>query len=913
MLDYSVLATFRAKLEADGRSFPMHIQQSLDNASLEHVSGISLAQLETPMMKQFKQAKDEVPDALLFFRMGDFYELFGTDAVVASDVCGLTLTSRDKNSSQPVPMAGIPVCSYQNTLRKCVKAGFKVAICEQVEDPKLTKTLVRREIVRIATPACPGDLGLDEELSKSEGCYLVSVIGKKDLFTFGCVDASIGNFAIASALSRELLEEEILSRRPKEVLCSSEDFAWLHAFCRTRMNPVPRVSLHETWIARSPKECEALVKEFFSEQTPEKLGLASVQSGLQVVASLLSYLKATQKSVLKNINHIEFYSTLCNLFLDDATKKHLDFFQTSEGERKGSLYWFMNRCSTNMGSRLLYRRLNAPMKDENSLILWHQSVEDLVKKAETRKSILTKLSGFTDFDRAVSKAAQGALDPRSLGELRNSLCSLPLIQSILKNEQLFAQNVLIDFDIDCLSAIELTSHLTSALEDILPMSIGKEERVIKEGYSVELDEHYNLTNGLKAQLDKLEQFERERSGISTLKIGYTKVFGYYFEVSKGKLSQVPDHFVRKQTLTNGERYITAELKELEDKSLASAEQLDTLESFLFNEICDQVVLHSKPLAKLNAHIATLDLIISFASVSAEHAWCVPHISALPQLELKNSVHPVLATGLGSSEEFVSNDVKMDCEKGFLFLLTGPNMAGKSTLMRQVAITQILMQMGCCVPATFANIGIADKIFTRIGSGDAALKGQSTFMVEMLETASILRNATSQSLIFMDEIGRGTSTYDGMSLAWAILEDLHDRIGARTFFSTHYHELQGAVAGRKGIVPMQMQVVEVDRVNEEGDKKREILFTRKIIPGASGRSFGFHVAAMAGVSNKVVERAQSVMEGFLGGGFMGRRSGAMSKSSPNAESNSPKKWLQADTRPNEKASDKPPETGQTTLF
>ena len=856
MVEQSVLMAFRERYDAEGRSYPAHVRQCLEQASPEHVSGISLAQLETPMMKQFKQAKDEVPDALLFFRMGDFYELFGLDAVIASDVCGLTLTSRDKNSTHPVPMAGVPVVSHQNTLRKCVQAGFKVAICEQVEDPKLTKTLVRREIVRVATPACPGELGLDEELSKSEGCNLVSFLGKKGNYTLGCADASIGKFILVADLSRESLEEEILSRRPKEILCGSEDYSWTVSFCKQKMNHLPRVSLHEVWISRSSRECEALFGSFFEGQPSEKFGLTAVANGLQVSASLLFYLKNTQRGVLRNVNSLEIESTKSHLFIDDATKKHLDFFQTSDGEKKGSLFWYLNRCSTHMGSRLLHRRLNAPLLNESEIKVWHESVEDFVAHQEVRSSLQECLRDFVDMDRVLARAAQGAVDPRTMGQLRDALKKIPQLWSLMAN--LRGQKLVADLELYRDEIGGLGDLLSASLEDDLPVALGKDARVVREHYNAELDGHYRLSLGLQAEIDLLEKKEREASGIATLKIGYTKVFGFYFEVSKGKLGQVPGHFIRKQTLTNGERYITEELKSLEERSQASAELKDTLEAQIFEGLREQILVHSRALSKSNALVAVVDLLCSFGLSSLEGNWSRPQVEAKPELELKGSVHPVLASSAGLQEEFVSNDVRMGGDRGFLFLLTGPNMAGKSTLMRQIAVTQVLMQIGCFVPARSARIGIADKIFTRIGSGDAALKGQSTFMVEMLETASILRNATSQSMIFMDEIGRGTSTYDGMSLAWAILEDLHDRISARTFFSTHYHELQGVAPSRKGIVPMQMQVVEIDRVDEEGNRKKEILFTRKMVQGSSENSFGLHVAQMAGVPEKLVQRAEQIM-------------------------------------------------------
>lgn len=842
------------------RELAPHLETALSKLSSEHLSGITLAQLDTPMMRQFKAVKEEVPDCLVFFRMGDFFELFGSDAIIAADICGLTLTSRDRNSDNPVPMAGVPAVAYKVPLKKCIAAGFKVAVCDQVEDPRQAKGIVKREITRIATPAVPGDLnGDDVSEDVLNACYLASVLKVNGLWTLSFVDVATSEFRITEKLSDDGLCQELLTILPKEVLVAAAEEAGLQTMLRANLREFPRVNAIEPWILRSEKNCRELFLEFFEKNDENRFSLSQIASGLNCVAAILSYLKTTQRAVLQNIKVIKPYETSNSLKIDDASKRHLDFFVTGHGERRGSLYWLLNHCLTATGSRALARRLNYPFKTREAIEASHVAVNQLVEQPSLCQQLSDLLRATADLDRIVSRAAQGSIDPRGLVWLRTTLNTMPALAGVPLKP--YASRCQLN---DGLTS--LATELCNALVDEPAAMLGKGGTIFKTGYAAELDDVVSLTTNFEERLAELERFERERTQISTLKIGYTRVFGYYFEISKGKLSQAPAHFIRKQTIANGERFITPELKELEDKAMDATERRMIIERELFDGLRKKVLAVAKDIASLSDAIAELDLIRNFATLAVEHGWCLPEISEHNVTCLKGAVHPVMkAMAAKGAEPFVPNDICVGelsklpdgkfAHDSNVLLITGPNMAGKSTVMRQLAIAQILFQMGSFVPAREAAIGVSDAVLTRIGSSDFALKNQSTFMVEMLEAAHMLRLATSKSLLVMDEIGRGTSTYDGLSIAWAILEDLHDRLKARALFSTHYHELQKATVGRDAIASMQMEVIE--RFDTQL-KRPVILFSRRFVPGAAERSYGIHVAELAGLAPGVVARASEIL-------------------------------------------------------
>lgn len=839
-----------------------HTQVALEKLSPEHISGISLAQLDSPMMKQYRSAKEEIPDALLFFRMGDFYELFGIDAVIVSDICGLTLTSRDKTSENPVPMAGTPVAGYKNALKKCIQAGFKVAVCDQVEDSKQAKGLVRREITRIATPAVPGDLEEEENPSQVHfGCYLASILNYKEFYTLAFVDVATGDFRITSCLNENDLIQELATLLPKEILTSNSNYLHITKLAKNISFPkMPTISAIENWILKSESFCKEIFCEFFSEMDLNAFGLSYIQKGLESVSSILHYLKTSQKNILQNIKKIVPFDAKNYLIIDDATRKHLDFFYTSTGEKKGSLFHFLNRCHTSTGSRLLLRRLNYPFKDIFDIERSIDHVDELISHPRFIIESIELLKNTADIDKILSRAAQKSLDPRNMAWLSQTLITLKALnencgqyQKAILTKSLIQKNNVIE------SLLPLSVLLEKALVDDPSVQIGKGGILFRKGYHAELDEIIELETNFNIKLEELEKFERDRAQISNLKIGYNRVFGYYFEITKGKLGSVPKHFMRKQTLTNGERFITVELKELEEKLSTSLERRTTLEKELLENLRIKILEFSMQLSSASEMIAEFDLYITYAKLQMEYNWCKPKVTSKNTTILKGNVHPILSNFKFNNEPFIENDIEigvMDENKiinPIIHLITGPNMAGKSTIMRQVAISQILCQIGSFIPAQSAEIGIADRILSRIGSADHALKNRSTFMVEMLETANILRLATEKSLLLLDEVGRGTSTFDGLSLAWALLENLHDEVKARTLFSTHYHEIGAVCENKKNIQPMQMMVLE-STLDEES-----ILFSRKYHKGLAGKSYGLYVAKLAGIPEHIIKRAQNILE------------------------------------------------------
>lgn len=856
---FSVWMRFRSAI-------PVHLKPTIEKLSITHSSGIRLEQLDSPMMKQFKQAKDEVPDALLFFRMGDFFELFGLDAIIASDICDLTLTSRDKSQTNPIPMAGVPVASYKNALKKCLDAGFKVAVCDQVEDPRFVKGIVKREITRIATPSIPGDLETDDDAQKNiAGCYLASIINTNQTFVFAYIDCSTGEFQLTSNLTIEALKQEVLTIKPKEILIENSAEKKICGIIQEHSAFANRRILFnkiDSWLLRSEKICKDIFLEFFSDQEFHQFGLSTIDGALLCVAAILSYLKNTQKNIFKNIRPISYYVAHNFLLIDDATKKNLDFFETSSGEKRGSLFSFLNECQTPMGSRMLMRLMNYPSKTLQDIQNRLNFLEELFQQTNACLELQKLLSQCYDVEKLLARASQKSLDTKSIFLLKLSLNFVPNIFAFLnKYNHIFPLLTSLIDTSSLQKLIPLHDYLHTALIDDPLDQIGQSVCVFRKGHSNELDELYELENNFNQKLEELEKFERTRSNISTLKIGYTRVFGYYFEISRGKLASTPTHFKRKQTLANAERFITDELKDLEEKALSAKERREILEQDLFENIRLKILEFSKEILEYATLIATIDTTVNFAQLAYKYGWIKPHITETSETELIDCYHPIMKHLVTTEEEFIPNTVQFDIDTNRIHLITGPNMAGKSTLMRQVAINQFLCQIGSFVCAQSAKIGIADRILSRIGSGDHTLKNQSTFMVEMLETASILKFATHQSLLLIDEVGRGTSTYDGMSIAWAVLEHLHDTCCPRTLFSTHYHELVQVCKNKPAIVPMQMGVFIQHVQHDNSHISEQLVFSRKYTKGSVGQSFGINVALLAGLPLSVIERAKTILKPF----------------------------------------------------
>ena len=845
---------------------PPHMETVFHRLQLKsHISGIALDLMDSPMMKQYRKAREDAPrDALVFFRMGDFYELFGLDALIASDICKIALTSRDKSSEHPIPMAGVPVSACKNAAKKCLDQGFKVAICEQMEEAA-GKTIIGREIIRVMTPAVPGTdlMNLDSE-EWVDTTYLAVVVPTSSsyhpdnsTFILGYAEASTGELELAGPFSLTALIEEIKKLTPKEILAPKIMFSSLSEF---PLSELPNPCFTDGVVSATPftdQQKKTLVAQYFPAQ--ELLFLEKQPFFLDAIFHLLFYLKETQKHILRNFQKITVRHMESFLELDDNTLKHLDFFETSSKEKKGSLFWFLNHCRLHGGSRRLAKRLLHPFLSHHSIKQSSGFIDDFFHNPAMMALWKVHLTRFIDIERYLNKLSYKTISLVEALFLKESLESFLKLFDIVKKEfpetsvfQFLDQQINpLDPSHSALSHFLLLKELSQNLnltfknrEDIDPT---KDSVFFKENFSTELDNILFLERNFETELSNLERSEKERTQISTLKIGYTNVFGYYFEVSKGKLDLIPKDFIRKQTLSTGERFITPRLKELEEDYLRAKTKKEILIKDLSEAIRQKILFYSSPLLTLYNGLSEIDVSYSFALRSLEQNWTKPFLTDSNEIMLKRAFHPILKS-FYRGKDFIENDISLT-KDSLIHLVTGPNMAGKSTLMRQIALIQVLAQMGSYVPAHKAEIGLCDKIFTRIGSGDFALKSQSTFMVEMLETSHMLKHATSKSLLLLDEVGRGTSTYDGLSLAYGILVDIHNRLKSRTLFSTHYHELYGFVKDLKQIKPMFLSVCE---------HKNSIQFSYEYKEGSIGKSYGILVAKLAGLPSQVIEEAEQIL-------------------------------------------------------
>ena len=854
-------------------SLTSKMEETLGKVVLTNPSGILEDQFATPMMQQYKKAKEHAPAALIFFRMGDFYELFGLDALIASDVCELTLTSRDKNSKNPIAMAGVPVISYKNAIKKCVECGFHVAICEQVEDPKDTKKIVKREVVQILTPGFLGDLDdiLDSQNKTAiENRYIASVFYNKNEKThaFAYLDVSTGDFSLTGDLEFEALIEEIQKLSPKEIIVSkntSKLYEYLESdpeFSRLRVIPI------ESWLFKSYKNSYDLLLEFFDKTSLNSFGFEKFKGSVEACAFILNYVKNHQKIVLKNIKFIHIYDRSDYLILDKATIEHLNLLSSENTQCQGSLFHYLNKCLTTLGSRFLFKRIRYPYKKIQDIQKTQNAVLELLENPQLLEAFESSLSSVCDLSKILSRCAISPLESRYLLLLRQSLrSSRDLFSNIKKSfKKTTFFKLLESFDTQRLSLC--LDFLNRFLKDDNEIESSSEQAYcIREGFSKELDDILSLEKQFSSKIKDIELKERENSSIQNLKIKFNKVFGYYFEVSKGKLSLVPKHFIRKQTLVNAERFVTEELKSLEEKYFDSASLKDKHVLFLLQKAREEILKYSYDITKLIEHISYFDYTYALSKVSSQEGFSRPKISFHNLTVLKDSFHPLLKEYALHKDNFVNNDVFLGeltklPKNHFAFantdslihLITGPNMSGKSTIMRQVAVVQTLFQLGSFVPAKKAELGVCDKIYTRIGSADFAFKNQSTFMVEMIEASHMLKFASEKSLLLLDEIGRGTSTYDGLSLACAILEGIQNKISARTLFSTHYHELFELLKSKNNITAMHLEVIQSKEKEKAQDK---VIFSHKYTKGQSLSSYGIYVAKLAGLPEALLERAKEV--------------------------------------------------------
>ena len=796
----------------------------------------------TPAMRQYLEIKDAHRDCIIFFRMGDFYEMFFEDALVASKALEITLTSRNKGSEDAIPLCGVPYHAATAYISKLVEQGYKVAICEQMEDPREAKGIVKREVVRIVTPGLIVD---SDNLNATENNFLAGISVRDSSFGLACVDISTGEFRVTESLDRETFLDEITGPGFKEMLLCED----------VRGDP-----LATAFAGRSP-DCSIswLPSDYFSSDGALRLiGAFFKEHGGGVdfkghpamagaVGAVLRYVKETQRDRLDHINEIRWYDINDYLVLDDTAKKNLELFATIQGGRKkGSLFHVLDETTTAMGGRRLRQWLTYPLVDFDRIRTRLAAVSEIKGEHLLRGELRASLGGIYDLERLGGRVSMGLANGRDLIALGRSLRLIPAIKDALSR----LESPLVATIYSGLDALpDVADLIEGAIADDPPATI-RDGYMIKEGYDGDLDKLISLCTDGKKWIAAMEDRERKKTGVGTLKIGFNNVFGYYIEVTKANSHMVPDEYIRKQTLVNAERYINQELKEYESLVLGAEERRKKREYELFVEIRDRIAREILRIQKTAASLADLDAIASLSEVAERYDYCCPHVNPDDRIEITKGRHPVVER-MDPDGGFVPNDTGMDRVENRFLIITGPNMAGKSTYIRQIAVIVLMAQMGSFVPATEAEIGVVDRIFTRVGAGDSLSSGQSTFMVEMTEVASILKNATARSLILLDEVGRGTSTFDGLSIAWAVAEYIHDadRLGARTLFATHYHELTDLARTMDGVKNLSIAV------KEWGDR---VVFLRTIIEGGTNRSYGIEVARLAGVPDEVIARAREVL-------------------------------------------------------
>ncbi|MFR8075441.1 MAG: DNA mismatch repair protein MutS [Lachnospiraceae bacterium] len=798
----------------------------------------------TPMMKVYCETKEKYKDCILFYRLGDFYEMFFEDALIASKELEITLTGKDCGLEERAPMCGVPFHAVDGYLNKLVSKGYKVAICEQLEDPKQAKGLVKRDVIRVVTPGTNLDA---QALDESRNNYLMCIICMEDRYGLSVADISTGEYLVTELDSEKKLLDEINKFSPSEIICN-------HSFYVSGVDIEDmKERLHisvfslDSWYFDDAL-CARNLMEHFRVSSLSGLGLDAYSCGIIAAGALLQYLIETQKTSIANLTALTPYSISKYMVLDSSTRRNLELCETlREKNKRGSLLWVLDKTKTAMGARMLRRYLEQPLIEKEEIMQRLDAVEELKDNAITREELREYLNPVYDLERLISRISYQTANPRDLVAFKTSLSMLPHIKYIMKSLQ---SPLLVQLQEEMDELEDLFALVDTAIVDEPPISI-RDGGFIKEGYHEEVDRLRHAKTEGKSWLAKLEAEEREKTGIKTMKVKYNKVFGYYLEVTNSYKDMVPDYYTRKQTLTNAERYITPELKELEETILGSEDKLTALEYDLYVEVRGKIADEILRIQKTAHAIAGVDVFASLALVAERGNYVKPSINEKGVLDIKNGRHPVVEKMI-PNDMFIANDTYLDNGKNRISIITGPNMAGKSTYMRQTALIVLMAQIGSFVPADAAKIGLVDRIFTRVGASDDLASGQSTFMVEMTEVANILRNATRNSLLILDEIGRGTSTFDGLSIAWAVVEYISNPklLGAKTLFATHYHELTELEGKLPGVNNYCIAV------KENGD---DIVFLRKIIQGGADKSYGIQVAKLAGVPDMVIERAKELAE------------------------------------------------------
>lgn len=808
---------------------------------------------ETPLMRQYRKVKERYPDMLLLFRMGDFFETFEDDAITTSKVLGITLTKRSNGAASEVPLAGFPHHALDNYLPKLVKAGYRVAVCEQLEDPKFAKGIVKRDVVEVVTP---GATFSDKLLSHKSNNFLAAVYIRDDKCGLSFCDVSTGEFATSEIHIKQLTgqvdiinpTEILISKREKEKVFKALNIKIDDAFGSEKPRYV--FTKVDEWVFNLDYARELLTNQF-GTQSLKGFGIDDMNEGVIAAGCVMNYLNETQKTNLAHIKKIYNYDYTDYIILDPATKRNLEITASiTEGGREGTLISILDRTQTSMGGRLLKKWISRPLKRKDNILKRLEAVREFFENKNLRKNLVEDLKAIADLERLLSKVATGKAVPRDIVQLKISQKKISGIKQTLEK---FESSSIKSLKDNLVNIPELVKEIDRVINDNY-LAGTDSYGIINKGCDRELDEIKDIHINGKTWIENFQSKERKRTGINSLKVDFNKVFGYYIEITKANFDKAPADYVRKQTLVNCERYITEELKIYEDKIFNAEEKINIIENKIFSELREFILKFTEQIQKNALLIATTDSLISFAEISEAYNYIMPEINESDIIEINKGRHPVIERLLPAGEKYISNDALLDINDNQIIILTGPNMSGKSSYLRQTGLIVLLAQIGCFVPAESAKIGIVDKIFTRVGASDNIAKGESTFLVEMHEAANILNNATTKSLILLDEIGRGTSTYDGISIAWAITEFLHENpnIRAKTLFATHYHELNALASLYDRIKNYR---VEVREYNDH------VIFLRNITEGTADHSYGIHVAQMAGLPESVTERAKEILHSF----------------------------------------------------
>lgn len=798
---------------------------------------------ETPLLKQYNGIKAKYPDTVLLFRLGDFYETFNEDAVITAKVCGITLTKRNNGANGDMPLAGFPHHQLDVYLPKLVKAGYRAAVCEQLEDPKQAKGIVKRGVTEIVTP---GVALYDKLLESKKNKFLASVYYKQlkngpELIGFSYADVSTGEFFTGDILAKDI-QNNLEAILPAEIIvCKAQKQYFIDKFKTLSFSPA--ISYQEDWIFEEEFATDLLLKQFKTKNL-KGFGIEGLSVGVVAAGVVLHYLNETQNAALTHISRVTMYDTAEYMLLDSSTRRNLEITMTTEGEKEGSLFSALDDTYTPMGGRLLKKWISMPLKNRGQIERRLNAVEELYESQKINQ-LREELKKIGDIERLSTKIATLRANPRDLVTLKNSLIILPDIAKFLSA---FEDTYLSQLGSGIPDLQEVTSKLENALKEEPGLNIGK-GNVFRDGYNEELDEYATARYSAKNWISNYQKEQREITGINSLKVSFNNVFGYYIEVSRLNSDKVPESYNRKQTLANSERYITPELKVFEEKVFSADDKIDAIEKKLYSELMNELMSYLQGFKLSSYIISQIDCLQSYAFVSLQRNYSKPIITDDNNLDIVDGRHPTVEISLPHGESFTPNDTKFDTNTELIHIITGPNMSGKSCYLRQTAIIVLMAQIGCYVPAKSCTMGLVDKIYTRVGAGDNIRTGESTFLVEMQEAANIMNNATEKSLILLDEVGRGTATFDGISIAWAIAEHIHNVIQAKTLFATHYHELNELANRYDKIKNYKVDVVERDT---------NIIFTHKVLAGSADHSFGIHVAKMAGLPYEVVERSKEIM-------------------------------------------------------